>query len=524
LQSLVVLALAIAVHVMLTAAASPFIPDDSFISFRYAENLAAGKGLRFNDGDPPVEGYSNLLWIILCAALHKGGADLPTVTPNIGRLFGVLSLAVLYLIYVRRNLSPFGMLGPLLLTATSGPLVIYAVSGLETTLFAFLLLVLLLTYDRLAERKGITEILALVLAGFLLALCRPEGVVALPVLVAFKLFALKRGVGERTTKVALVSTAAAFGVLYCAYTAWRVAYFDALVPIPFLSKGGGTLTSAWVANFHRDFWRQRSEYPQIGYYVVALVALAVAGAIRRRVPSKGSAEMAALTLVLVYVGVYLNFVDWMPGMRYHAALVPLLFVPIAQLSAHTNYVDAVRKQRTPRARHVLLVVAAVFASLCVFVELKRVARNIEESNRFCLLPLAKWIAAYTPPHWKIAMSDVGAVPYYSKRYTMDIHPRPLTDYDAARKGWSEDYFYSKKPEVIILVSRGVYTPKMFPEHAALTQTARFDHSYRFVGAVRKSWQQARSYWVYFPKDSAPVDSVALAEFPVGIGPLGPAGR
>ena len=46
-----------------------FVPDDSYISFRYAENLANGHGLRFNTNEQPVEGFSNLLWILVCAVM-----------------------------------------------------------------------------------------------------------------------------------------------------------------------------------------------------------------------------------------------------------------------------------------------------------------------------------------------------------------------------------------------------------------------------------------------------------------------
>jgi hypothetical protein len=45
-----------------------FLADDAFISFRFARNLALGHGLRYNLGvHLPVEGYSNFLWVILCA-------------------------------------------------------------------------------------------------------------------------------------------------------------------------------------------------------------------------------------------------------------------------------------------------------------------------------------------------------------------------------------------------------------------------------------------------------------------------
>ena len=33
----------------------PYVPDDSYISFRYAENLVNGEGLAFNTAEGPVE-------------------------------------------------------------------------------------------------------------------------------------------------------------------------------------------------------------------------------------------------------------------------------------------------------------------------------------------------------------------------------------------------------------------------------------------------------------------------------------
>src|ERR1041385_3811930 len=46
--------------------------DDAMISMRYAHNLAAGHGLVWNPGEvPPVEGYTNLLWTLWMAAIHR---------------------------------------------------------------------------------------------------------------------------------------------------------------------------------------------------------------------------------------------------------------------------------------------------------------------------------------------------------------------------------------------------------------------------------------------------------------------
>src|ERR1700757_5119963 len=51
---------------------SPFITDDAFISLRYSQRLLKGHGLTWNDLRP-VEGYTNLLWVLACAALGSLG-------------------------------------------------------------------------------------------------------------------------------------------------------------------------------------------------------------------------------------------------------------------------------------------------------------------------------------------------------------------------------------------------------------------------------------------------------------------
>ena len=43
--------------------------DDALISIRYATNLADGVGLKYNPGQPAVEGFSNPLFTLLTSAL-----------------------------------------------------------------------------------------------------------------------------------------------------------------------------------------------------------------------------------------------------------------------------------------------------------------------------------------------------------------------------------------------------------------------------------------------------------------------
>ncbi|MBK7758077.1 MAG: hypothetical protein IPI35_17100 [Deltaproteobacteria bacterium] len=50
------------------AVAQASVVDDAFVSFRYVNNLLSGHGLVWNL-DERVEGYTNLLWVLLLAAL-----------------------------------------------------------------------------------------------------------------------------------------------------------------------------------------------------------------------------------------------------------------------------------------------------------------------------------------------------------------------------------------------------------------------------------------------------------------------
>src|SRR5437773_11900091 len=73
----------------------PFVIDDTFISLRYARNLAAGQGLVYNVGER-VEGYTNFLWTVALALPHLLRVD-AVAAGKLGNL--ILALASAWLIY-----------------------------------------------------------------------------------------------------------------------------------------------------------------------------------------------------------------------------------------------------------------------------------------------------------------------------------------------------------------------------------------------------------------------------------------
>lgn len=153
----------------------PFISDDALISLRYAQRLLAGNGLTWTDG-PPVEGYSNLLWVLLCAAAGAVGFDLIVAA----RVLGVAGMvaAVTALAWTSRRRHAFPLLVALTLFVASAPIAVWSIGGMEQALVAALLAwaiaLLYCAMQEAAPRRSVTG--ASVLLG-LLCITRPDGFV-----------------------------------------------------------------------------------------------------------------------------------------------------------------------------------------------------------------------------------------------------------------------------------------------------------------------------------------------------------
>lgn len=152
--------------VTLRAATSPLLIDDAYITFRYARNLAAGAGFVYNVGEQ-VLGTSTPLFTMLLAAFAKFGFSLQSGSI----VLGVVSDAILVLLFVVLGQSLKRIwLGIVvgIWVASSSQIVFASVSGMETELYACLVVSTLVLYA--TRRVGWASFL-----GGLTALTRPEG-------------------------------------------------------------------------------------------------------------------------------------------------------------------------------------------------------------------------------------------------------------------------------------------------------------------------------------------------------------
>lgn len=261
-----------------------FVCDDAFISFRYARNLANGYGLVYNLGER-VEGYSNFLWVIICAGLHLLGLHQEKVAPFVSCACGGALIIYVYSI-LRRNLSvqPLSATVAVAFMALSMPFVVWASGGLETMAFTLLVFA---TFERLVLRQGMGGVSGGVCA-LLLALIRTEGIgwaVVILGMAAASNWGKLRPTHAKSFQLGL--TAAILTASFGAFLLWRhsyygewfsnTAYAKAGMSLPRLARGWnyvavqfltmpGLLLPVILLPFQKD--------RRLGFWKIALMALA----------------------------------------------------------------------------------------------------------------------------------------------------------------------------------------------------------------------------------------------------------
>ena len=212
--------------------------EDAFISLRYARNLADGHGFTWNVGAPPVEGFTNLLWVVLCAGAIKLGLNALLFAQAIGLASGIGLILLTY--WAGRELlgwpEPVALV-PALLLACAGPLATWATSGMEMTLFALLAFASTFLIARAWQRREPRDAYGAAALLFLTALLRPEGVMIPGVL--FGLTLLLARFDRNSAPPGLPAAVAIFAALFATYFAWRYRYFGYPLPNTFYAKTGG---------------------------------------------------------------------------------------------------------------------------------------------------------------------------------------------------------------------------------------------------------------------------------------------
>ncbi len=244
------IAVPFAVCFLLTVPLFGWIIDDAGISFVYARNLAAGNGLVSQPGVPPVEGFSNPLWVFILAPFYAVGLFHPFIVPKalsillVGAAFFFIHRILQQLTGIKFTLSFI----VLFFLSTNASFVIWTCSGLENPLFVALISFLLYLIVKDSTEKRESNKLA-ILAGIVasaIALTRPDGLVYVlifPVSIFLKQIPLKKEKVVGSIKT-MASYAVAFLLIFGSYIIFRKLYFGEFYPNTYFAKGGPTISVA----------------------------------------------------------------------------------------------------------------------------------------------------------------------------------------------------------------------------------------------------------------------------------------
>jgi len=300
--------------------------DDSYISFRYAANLAAGDGLVFNPGDR-VEGYSNLLWTLGAALAVRAGIDPMLAAKVAGLLSLLLTLALLHLLLGRTVRGLPVRLAGLLLFALAVPSAYWSVQGMETPFFTLLLSAAFWRLGEELDRRRGFPWSALLLAAA--CLTRPEGPLYLGVVLGTRLAAGGRP-GRRDLTWFLL-----FLVPVALHLFWRRNYYGEWLPNTFYAKGSAGAGLSFEA--HADGLATIGAFLAAAWWLPALLGLlGVLALVRACLPRRGTdpARRARLVLPLLWLAGACFFCwhangDWMPHDRFLVPALPALALLVA---------------------------------------------------------------------------------------------------------------------------------------------------------------------------------------------------
>lgn len=281
--------------------------DDAMISMRYARNAANGLGLVWNPSER-VEGYTNFLWTIYMALVHL--LPLPPSKTSLVIMITDLALAIGTIFVIERLVRVLN--GELLVTVAAivcyivnQNTMVWAISGLETTLLTFL--VVLAIYRVILDANDKRPNLLTHFLISLIALVRTDAIV-LSVLLHAMSFLLQK---DRVR--AFLYTAMSL-VLPIGHILFRWFYYHDLIP-----------NTAYLKVFG---WEQR--FTAGTSYVITFLtqySVAIGFTVWSVLWSREKIQVLLLSVIVLYTG-YVGYVggDAFYNFRFFVPILPIIFI------------------------------------------------------------------------------------------------------------------------------------------------------------------------------------------------------
>jgi hypothetical protein len=394
------------------AGGAGFPLDDAWIHLHFARNLAEGAGFSYNPG-VAVAGSTAPLWTLLLAA----GALAFGPSLALAKALGVLA-TIAAGVLTRRAAIALGAPAPAALGAGvalvwTGALAWGALSGMEVSLAAALVAAALLAHAR-------DRTLAAAILASLAALARPEAILLVPALLIARPVSVRR----------LLIFVAVPVILLAPFVAFCYATVGAPLPAPAAAKIEGGLVG-WLAGLseparvvfvERPFtflveWARWLAATHWLLPVALLPALAVAWWRHGRVVAVPMLTLLVHPLAMALLAPYRG-PAFQEG-RYSMHLLPLAVAALAVAlpPARGRAVDL-----TAHGRQMVAAAIALYLALALPALLPAATRYgwaVQNINAM-QVHLGRWIDRELPRGARLAVNDIGAIAYFSRREVIDL--------------------------------------------------------------------------------------------------------
>lgn len=419
----------------------PFLSDDALISLRYADRLVDGLGLTWSDG-PKLEGYSNLLWVLLASGLHSLGVDLILGV----RIMGILCAGMMIWLLSQGKMNAGSQVLAVSIVSTS-PFAIWAIGGLESILFAAEIALMLHLMMKSAADRNTNWWISLVMAACVLT--RPDGALigalaAIPFLLSGETWKLRISTGLILTSMPAI---ALIGQLL-----FRLSYYGEWVPNTALVKISPSLAHLGSGLIYLG---------KFAWAVAPMVVLVLllSWTIRKTLLQQSQTWISLS--ILIGWSAYILFIggDYFPGFRHGLPSLVVIAFWIRELPS-----PSWPKWGTLTGALLILVWPWIHRDIQ-----RAVSERWEWDSKILSEALVEEFGDEAPV---IAVTAAGSIPYWTGFEAIDLHG--LNDYHLPRNkpenygqtrvghGLSDpEYVLSRKPDLIVF-DAGNPDPPMGP--------------------------------------------------------------
>ncbi len=480
--------------------------DDAYIHFQFSKNIAEGKGFSFNPNDP-TPGSTSPAWTLLLTFFYFIYSNHLLIAKFLSALFYVLTGIATYFLSKEVLKNKKLALWTSIFTLLSGRLAWSALSGMEVTLFTFLLLVFL--YLNLKKKPLIIQSAILGIASTV----RPEGYI---IFAFFALSEILKAIRLKNISKTFVKNIMIAGIAYLSliapYFIFSYIHTGSILPNTFLAQSTSSydipfrikLAGLYILRhcylvfidnpvlalgipfgiyfMFKTIKEKRYKYLMILFMSIGFPLVASLSAPNLRHHGRYTMPFIPMYIIIGFIGLYNYIKDEIEGKIKHSAMnlvLILLLVYVYQildiaLPAGYLFIGVIvifllytaYKLLKDKLIHISLIntsldlyifISLIFTLLLYSSWVKTYYRNVKNINDMHV-HLGNWVSENTQKDDLIALNDIGAITYISQREIIDLvgltSPEVLEKINGLTKDEREEPLWNlileKQPDYVII--------------------------------------------------------------------------